>query len=122
MKVPVLVDGNQWLIESDHIARYIVGKFDPLDRYRVNTRDIQHLNARAVLNGIMSEEVKVILSRRTGVPTEQYRFYDDALEAIQNGLDWLDASAAIFDADRPGYLEFISCALGNISAITILFL
>lgn len=115
MKVPVLIDGDQWLIESDSIASYIVRKFDPSDRYNVNTQDVRHLNARAVLNGIMSEEVKVILSRRTGVPTEQYRFFDDALEAIQNGLDWLESNAELFDADRPGYLEFhLVCAWEHI--------
>src|SRR5688572_12182471 len=66
MKVPTLVDGDTWLIESDHIAGYVVQKADPADRYQVFTRDTFDLNARAVMNGAMTEEVKVILGRRTG--------------------------------------------------------
>ncbi len=115
MKVPVLIDRDKWLIESDHIASYIVRKFDPSDRYEVGTRDIRRLNARAVLNGIMAEEVKVVLGRRTGVPTERYRFFDDALETIQSGLDWLESKAELFNTGRPGYLEFhLVCAWEHI--------
>src|SRR4051794_10990584 len=61
MKVPVLRDQGRWLIESDHIAAYLARTYDPSDRYEVLTTDLATLNARAVLNGIMAEEVKVIL-------------------------------------------------------------
>jgi glutathione S-transferase len=111
MKVPILSDGTSWLIESDHIANDIVQKFDSTDRYLVRARDPWALNIRAVLNGIMSEEVKVILARRTGVPIEQYRFFDDAREAIFNGLQWLEENASRFNIDSPRYQEFhLVCA------------
>lgn len=106
MKVPVLKDGENWIIESDYIARYLSEKFDPADRFSVKTVNVQDLNIRAVLNGIMSEEVKVILAKRTGVPIEQYRFFDDALETIASGLSWLEQNAAAFDIETPSYKNF----------------
>lgn len=99
MKVPVLLDGEQSIIDSDNIAQYIVKKYDKSDRYEVFTESIFDLNARAILNGIMSEEVKVILAERTYVPIEQYPFFDKALlnqlnmdsngwKNTQNNLVW----------------------------------
>lgn len=106
MKVPVLVDGDTWLIESDHIAHHLARVLDPQDRYRVRASALEDLNFRAVLNGIMADEVRVILARRTGVPTAQFQFFADALESIENGLRWLEAAAARFDTASPGYREF----------------
>jgi glutathione S-transferase len=105
-RVPVLVDGETWMIDSDHIAQYVVRRHDPKDRYEVLSHDITDLNIRAVLNGIMSEEVTLIIARRLSVPTEQYSFFDDALDAMKNGLAWLEANADRFDPDHPKYKEF----------------
>ena len=111
MRVPVLVDGATWMLESDHIAGYLVGKVDPQDRFHVLTRDAPTLNARAMLNAVMSEEVKVIIARRTEVPTEKYVFFDKALKMIEGGLAWLEANASVFNTDHPRYLEFhLVCA------------
>lgn len=106
MKVPTLVDGPTWIVDSDHIARYLVRKYDPKDRYRVLDEDIAVLNARAILNGIMQEEVKLILAHRSGVPTEQYAFFDKARKAIDQGLQWLEDRADLFNAEKPAYLDF----------------
>ena len=106
MRVPVLVDQGEWLIESDHIAAYLARKLDPRDAFEVHTTDPASLNIRAVLNGIMLEEVKVILAKRTQVPVEQYAFFDKALEAMREGLAWLETKAAAFTPDAPKYREF----------------
>ncbi|HEX6995266.1 MAG TPA: glutathione S-transferase [Gammaproteobacteria bacterium] len=106
MKVPVLEDGGTWLVESDHIAQYVVRKVDPLDRYRVLASDPETLNLRAVMNAIMQEEVKLILAARTGIDTAAFPFFRKARLAIENGLDWLEARAERFDAASPGYAEF----------------
>lgn len=120
LKVPVLVDGDSWLIESDHIAAHLVQKFDPSDRFNVLTRNSHDLNIRAVLNGIMTEEVKVILARRTGVPTDKYGFFDDALEAMKNGLQWLEDNAD-FNPSNPGYKDFhLVCAWEHFAHYEIL--
>ena len=105
MKVPVLVDGEAWILDSDHIARYLVRKADPSDRYGVCTEALFDLNARAVMNGVMSEEVKLILARRTGVPVEAYAFFAKAVRSIEHGLRWPEAHAARFEADGLTYRE-----------------
>lgn len=116
MKVPVLQDGDNWLIESDHIAQYIVRKHDPEDRYRVLAHDPGTLNMRAMLNGIMNEEVKLILGARTGIDTGPLAYFRKARLAVTNGLDWLETNAARFDAASPGYLEFhLVCLLDHLS-------
>jgi glutathione S-transferase len=105
-RVPVLVDGETWMIDSDHIAQYLVRKYDPKDRFEVLTHDTAALNIRSILNGIMSEEVTVIIARRLSVPTEQYSFFDDAMDAMTNGLAWLEQNADLFDTENPKYKEF----------------
>lgn len=106
MKVPVLVDGSTWLIESDHIAAYIVRRHDPEDRYRVLAADADTLNLHAVLNAIMAEEVKLILAERTGLDTRPHAFFDKARRSVGQGLEWIEAHARCFNAARYGYREF----------------
>jgi len=106
MKVPVLVDGSQWIIDSDIIAQYLVEKYDPKDRYRVKELDWARLNIRAVMNGMMQEEVKLILAKRTGVPIDQYEFFHKSKQVLSQGLNWLETNASNFDSKNPGYLEF----------------
>lgn len=106
MKVPVLEDGETWLIESEHIAQHIVRGHDAADRYRVLDADPHTLNLRAMMNGIMQEEVKLILAARTGVETAELPFFRKARVAIENGLEWLETRADRFDAGSPAYLEF----------------
>lgn len=120
LKVPVLDDQGTWLIESDHIAEYVTDKFDSKDSFKVRAKDVQALNTRAVLNGIMSEEVKIILAKRTGVPTGDYVFFDNAFEAIHNGLQWLESNGN-FDRESPGYKEFhLTCVFEHLAYYDLL--
>lgn len=106
MKVPVLQHGDDWLIESDHIASYLVSHLDKQDRYNVNSRAIFDLNSRAMLNGIMNEELKVIVARRHEVPTENYTYFIKAQNAVSNGLQWLESNHTKFNTRDPKYGEF----------------
>ena len=105
MQVPVLVDDQTWLIDSDHIAEYIVKKFDPDDRYKVFITDPFDLNARAIMNGIMDNEVKIVLAQRTELPTEKYVYFDKARQSIDNALQWLEQNSKQFSPQNPGYRE-----------------
>lgn len=105
MKVPVLVDEDNWVLDSDHIASYLVDRFDGSDRFQVATKDVFNLNARAVMNGIMAEEVKILLAKRTGIPVENFPFFDKATASIKNGLSWLESHASRFDGDALSYRE-----------------
>ena len=100
-RVPVLIDGSVWLTESDTIGGFIVDKYDAEDKYQVRSRVYADLNTRAILSGIMAEEVTLLIAQRTSIPTESYRFFDDALDAIRNGLRWLECQADQFGAVNP---------------------
>jgi glutathione S-transferase len=120
-RVPVLVDEEEWIIDSDRIAEIVARKFDPEDQYKVQARSIADANIREVLNGIMAEEVTVIIARRTGVPTDQYRFFQDALETIDQGLAWLEKNADQFDSMDPGFKEFhLVCAWEHLAYYDLL--
>jgi len=101
MRVPTLVDGDVTLIESDHIARYLVARFDPADRLGVRSEAVEDLNRLAVLNGVMANEVTPILSKRGGLDIAGIVYFDKLLAAIDSGLRWLDGridpDAAAFD-------------------------
>ncbi|MBL4660719.1 MAG: glutathione S-transferase family protein [Alcanivoracaceae bacterium] len=115
MKVPTLVEDKLWIIDSDHIAQYLVRKYDLQDSFAVLTTDIHTLNARAILNGIMSAEVEILLARRTGIDTNLYPRFDKIIETISTGLDWLEHNVAVF-ATSPTYLCFhLACMWDHLS-------
>jgi glutathione S-transferase len=66
-RVPALVDGEVMVVDSDHIARYLVGAHDPGDRLGVRSERVEDLHRLAVANGVMDNEVVLILAQRTGV-------------------------------------------------------
>jgi glutathione S-transferase len=105
MKVPTLVDGTQTIFDSDHIAQYLVRTYDRTDSFAVLTADVDILNARAVMNGIMSTEVELILAARTGIDTHAHMRFDKMRESIQSGLGWLENHAEVFP-NAPTYLGF----------------
>ncbi|MBV8756265.1 MAG: glutathione S-transferase family protein [Deltaproteobacteria bacterium] len=101
MRVPVLVDGETRLVESDHIVRYLVGKFDPADRLGVKNESPDALNRLAVLNGVMDNEVVLILAKRGGLDgIENVVYFKKLIAAIDGALAWLDART---DPDAPGF-------------------
>jgi len=106
MLVPVLNDGDLTVYDSDHIAAYLVRKHDPADHYGVLTSDVRELNARAVLNGMMSAETRLVLGARTGLKTENHPFFDKARAVFTKGFEWLDANVDLFNAETPRYLDF----------------
>lgn len=93
------------LFDSDNIAHYLVRTYDPADRFRVLEVDFDRLNARAVMNGIMSTEVELILAARTGIDTRAHRRFDKLRESILAGLGWLDQHVEVFPTE-PTYLGF----------------
>ena len=105
MKVPTLAIGDEWVIGSDHIAQYLVGKYDSEDTYSVLSTDTDALNAREVLNGIMSTEVEILLAQRSGIETSQYSRFDKMFDSITSSLDWLEQNATLF-SEKPNYLNF----------------
>ena len=106
MGVPVLEDGEIWMLESDHIASYLVRTYQPADNYGVLTESIDLLNARAVMNNAMGNEVKLILAERGGLDPGPHRYFQKAKMAIEHGLAWLESRSTLFRSEEPGYAEF----------------
>ena len=95
MRVPTLVHGDVTLIDSDHIARYLVSVFDTHDRFGVDTKHPDDLVRLAVVNGIMANEVVLILAKRGGLSDlEQVAYFRKLASAIDEGLAWLEALVA----------------------------
>lgn len=101
MRIPTFVDDGTTVIESDHIARYIVETYDPEDRFSVRTPSIAAMNRLAVLNGIMAHEVTLILSQRGGLENlDSVAYFRKLFRSIASGLAWLDRE---FDPDAGGF-------------------
>jgi glutathione S-transferase len=94
LRIPTLVDGEHTLIESDHIARYIVAKHDPRDWFGVTSVEVDALNRLAVANGVMANEVTILLAKRGGLDITGAVYFAKLLTAIEQGLAWLDARIA----------------------------
>lgn len=110
MKVPVLLDGDTQVFDSDHIAAYLVRKLDPADRFGVTTLDVSSLNARAVMNGIMAAEVELLLAQRSGIETAELPRFAKLERSMAAGLNWLESHADVFP-QAPSYLGFHLVAL-----------
>jgi glutathione S-transferase len=92
MRIPTLVDGATTVVDSDHIARYLVGRFDAEDRFGVRSERVVDMNRLAVTSGVMANEVVLILARRGGLEDlESVTYFRKLFAAIGNGLAWLDA-------------------------------
>ena len=102
LRVPALVDEDTWIVDSDHIARYLTVRHDPDDRFSVLADDVNTLNLRAIMNGVMANEVEVILAQRTGIDIGAHQRFAKLTQAIVNGLDWLEANASQIP-NRPCY-------------------
>lgn len=91
MRVPTLLDGDQWIIESDHIVRHIVTTRAPHDPLRVLSPTVADLNRLAVVNGIMAHEVTIILAARGGLgDVMAHTYFQKLARAMTEGLAWLD--------------------------------
>lgn len=99
MRVPTLVYEGETVIESDHIARYVIGKYDPADRLEVRSERVRDLNRLAVVNGIMANEVVLILAKRGGLSdVDGVAYFRKLRAAIDGGLAWLDSQTDPEDA------------------------
>lgn len=111
MKVPTLIaDDGQRVFDSDHIAAWLVRRHDPHDRFGVLTDDVDLLNARAVMNGVMAAEVELILAARTGIDVDAHARFGKLRASMLAGLDWLEAHDDVFPRDA-AYATFHLLAL-----------
>ncbi len=91
LRVPALHHEGATLIESDHIARYLVARYDPADRLGVRSERVDAMNRLAVANGVMSNEVVLLLAKRGGLDdVEGVAYFRKLASAMESGVAWLD--------------------------------
>lgn len=92
MRVPAMELDGETVFDSEHIARLVVARFDANDRLGVRSERVEDLNRVAVIGGIMSNEVVLILAARAGLEdTENVAYFRKLKGAMEGGLAWLDA-------------------------------
>lgn len=107
LRAPTLAHGDVMLIDSDHIARYVVAEHDPEDRLGVNSMAPEVLNRLAVVNGIMANEVVLILAKRGGLTDlDQVAYFRKLATAMDAGLAWLDERVT----DDPMHFDYTDIA------------
>ena len=99
MRVPALVHGGVQVFESDHIARYIVGHFDAADRFGVRSEHVDAMNRLAAINGIMANEVTLILAKRAGGVDMTAAYFGKLRAAMESALTWLDERTDVEHGD-----------------------
>ena len=101
LRIPTFVHDGQTIVESDHIARYVVATWDPGDRFGVRSERVEDLNRLAVINGIMGNEVVLILAKRGGLEDlDGVAYFRKLSRSMEEGLAWLDART---DVDATGF-------------------
>lgn len=111
LRVPTLTHDGQTVIDSDHIARYLVARFDEADRFGVRSERVDDANRLAVVDGIMDNEVVLILAQRGGVTDLRSVAYFRKLEtAIGTGLAWLERKTDP-DRERFDYVDTATIAM-----------
>jgi len=101
MRVPTLIDGEVTLFDSNHIARYLVRRHDPGDRLGVLSDSVDDLNRLAMINGVMANEVVLILARRGGLEdVDGVAYFRKLGIAIDLALAAIDHDLASVAADR----------------------
>lgn len=107
LRIPTLVDDVHWVVESDQIARHVVERFDPQDRFGVLHRNMQQRNALSMINAAMGAEVEILLSQRSGIEgIQDFNYFRRYYVVIDRCLDWLEAEGAqIWPEQDCSYLD-----------------
>lgn len=112
MRIPTLVIDGETIIESDHIARHLVRTYDAQDRFGVLSFRVSDMNELAVINGVMDNEVVIILAKRGGfTDTNSVAYFRKLSAAMDSGLAWLDARVATRDASEDASLSYVDICL-----------
>ena len=91
LRIPTLLHGERWIIESDQIVRYIVETWDPGDRLGCLALDPEQRNVLSILNALMSAEVELILSARSGIENvNSLPFFQRYHAVMEHCLVWLE--------------------------------
>jgi glutathione S-transferase len=117
-QLPILVDGNKNIIESDIICEYLIEKFGAknttgLNRFLPSPENkYDDLKRLAIMNGAMSAGVKLIRAKRSEIPNyENFVFFKQEREALLKALEWLNQDLGKRSAYYPGQFTMLEITL-----------
>ncbi|MEM7516128.1 MAG: glutathione S-transferase family protein [Planctomycetota bacterium] len=91
LRIPTLVDGEQFVVESDQIARYLVESYDAQDRFGVLSLTPDQRNLLSMISAAMGAEVEILLSGRSGIAgVESIPYFQRYFEVIRLCLAFLE--------------------------------
>lgn len=107
LRIPTLVDGDAWVVESDQIARHCAERFDPTDRHAVLSLSLRQRNALSMINAAMAAEVEILLSQRSGIEEiESLKYFRRHYRVIEHCLAWLEeAGPSLWTQQGLSYLD-----------------
>lgn len=115
MGVPVLAAENLWLVDSEHIAAYLLKKYDPNNTLKYFSSSLLDLNARAIMNGTMANDVKIIQGTRSNIPIYEYPYFQKAKESILCSLEWLNSKAdSLFSEEINFNTILLTCTIDHL--------
>lgn len=118
LRVPVLEDASNWVIESDAIVRYLLETHDAgNDRFAFLGMNVAQRNALSIVSSIMGAEVELLLSRRSGLGEQHDGLYFRRYHAVMAGcLGWLEERAPGLWPDHDfSYLDIaLTCMLDHL--------
>lgn len=97
LRVPVLRDGANWVVESDQIVRYVLEAYDRnSDRFAFVSMTTAQRNALSIVSAVMGADVELTLSKRSGLVDHAGALYFRRYrEVIEHGLAWLERNGAM---------------------------
>lgn len=115
MGVPVLTAENLWLVDSENIAAYLLKKYDPHNTLKYFSNNLADLNARAIMNGTMANDVKIVQGTRSHIPVYEYPYFQKAKESILCSLEWLNSKADSLFSDEITYnTVLLTCTIDHL--------
>ena len=96
LRVPVLIDGDVRVVESDSIVRHLLETRDAgHDRFGFFSLDVEQRNAHAFLSAVMLAEVDILLAGRAGLDSgPEAPYFDRAHRVIHDSLAWVEANGS----------------------------
>lgn len=120
MGVPVLTAENLWLVDSENIAAFLLKKYDPNNTLKYFSDNLMDLNARAIMNGTMANDVKILQGTRSNIPVYEYPYFQKAKKSILCSLEWLNSKAdSLFSNEVTYDTILLTCTIDHLKYFDI---
>lgn len=112
-QLPILIDGEKNIIESDIICEYLLDHFSKGQKFYPDEKNkLEDQKRLAIMNGGMSAGVKLIRAKRSEIPEfMNFVFFKQERAALDASLDWLEKDLGSKTRYYPGNLTMLDITL-----------